>query len=76
MSDMSINLSMGGAFYRASQNSAKVNRAVNQMLNRLETGQKYQYAYQNVSAVTQRPARVRLVHEHVANDARQSACVT
>lgn len=53
MSDMSINLSMGGSFYRASQNTAKVNRAVNQMLNRLETGQKYQYAYQNISAVTE-----------------------
>lgn len=53
MSDLSVNLSLGGAFYRASQNTAKVNKAVNQMLNRLETGEKYQYAYQNVSAVTE-----------------------
>ena len=42
MSDMSVNLSMGGAFYRASQNTQKVNKAVNMMLNRVETGQKYQ----------------------------------
>ncbi|MBP5231885.1 MAG: hypothetical protein J6333_00595, partial [Planctomycetes bacterium] len=53
MSDMSVNLSMGGAFYRASQNQQKVNKAVNSMLYRLETGQQYQYAYQNVSAVTE-----------------------
>lgn len=53
MSDMSVNLSMGGAFYRAAQNQQKVSKAVNSMLYRLETGQKYQYAYQNVSAVTE-----------------------
>ena len=76
MSDMSVNLSMGGAFYRASQNQQKVNKAVNSMLYRLETGQKYQYAYQNVSAVTEGAtlkSNIATQESGVSNNGKQQA---
>ncbi|GHV23533.1 hypothetical protein AGMMS49959_16860 [Planctomycetales bacterium] len=49
--EIGLSMAMGGSFYRATQNSEKVNKAVNSMLNRLETGEKYQYVHENVAAV-------------------------
>lgn len=49
--EISLNMAQGGSFYRSAQNAGKVNKAVNSMLNRLDTGEKYQFAYENVGAV-------------------------